>query len=47
MQIPFASVPLSATQRGELTIESPQQFDYRIVGEKLDLVPIAPPEPGC
>ena len=40
--IPLASVPLASTQRGELTIESLQHFDYRIVGARLDSIPIAP-----
>ena len=40
--IPFASVPLASTQKGELTIESPQQFDYRLTGARLDSIPIAP-----
>ena len=40
--MPLASVPLASSQKGELTIESPQHFDYRIVGTRLDSIPIAP-----
>jgi len=43
MSIPFVSLPHAASQRGELTIESPQQFDYRIVSSRLHSIPIAPP----
>ncbi|MCL2709902.1 MAG: hypothetical protein FWE95_03380 [Planctomycetaceae bacterium] len=40
--VPLASVPVASSQRGELTIESTQQLDYRIVGARLDSIPIAP-----
>ncbi|MCL2711555.1 MAG: hypothetical protein FWE95_11815, partial [Planctomycetaceae bacterium] len=40
--IPLASVPVASSQRGELTLESTQQVDYRIVGSRLDSIPIAP-----
>jgi len=40
--IPLASVPLASAQKGELTIESPQHFDYRIAGALPDAIPIAP-----
>ena len=42
MVLPLASVPLASAQRGELTIESPQHFDYRIVNTRFDPIPIAP-----
>ena len=42
MPIPLASVPFASAQRGELTIESPQQLNYRIVNTRLDSIPIAP-----
>ena len=45
--IPLASVPFASSQKGELTIESPQQFDYRIISERLDSIPIAPPPWNC
>jgi hypothetical protein len=41
--VPLASVPLASSQKGELAIESPQQFDYRIISDRLDSIPIAPP----
>ena len=40
--IPLASVPLASAQSGELTIESPQHFDYQIVGGRLVSIPIDP-----
>jgi len=43
ISLPLASVPLASAQRGELTIESPQQFHYRIVHARLDSIPVAPP----
>ena len=42
ISIPFASVPLASAQKGELTIESPQHFDYQITGARLDSIPTAP-----
>jgi hypothetical protein len=43
MRIPLVSLPLASSQRGELTIESPQHMDYRIVSTRLHSIPIAPP----
>jgi hypothetical protein len=43
IQIPFALLPLASSQKGELMIESPQRFDYRVDSTRLTSIPIAPP----
>jgi|GEM_PF-2271516 len=43
MAIPLASVPLASSQQGELSILSPQQFNYRVVGGQHNSIPVAPP----
>jgi len=43
MLIPLASVPLASSQRGELSIVSPQHFNYRVVGGQHNSIPVAPP----
>ncbi|MCL2005359.1 MAG: hypothetical protein FWG73_04255 [Planctomycetaceae bacterium] len=43
MAIPLAVIPLASSQRGEITITSPQRFNYRIVNARFDSIPIAPP----
>ena len=43
MPISFASLPRASSQRGELTIESPQYLGYRITGAPLPSIPVALP----
>jgi hypothetical protein len=43
MPIPFALLPLASAQKGEITIESPQRFDYRVESTRLASIPIVSP----
>ncbi|MDR1140320.1 MAG: hypothetical protein LBL62_01415, partial [Planctomycetaceae bacterium] len=44
MPIPLAALPLAATQKGEIYIESPKLFQYHVVNSRLKSIPTVPTE---